>query len=320
MCGLAGLFLPTAERAEVLDARVRTMTAALTHRGPDDEGIWTAPDAGLAIGFRRLSIIDLSPAGHQPMASPTSRFTAAFNGEIYNHRALRLELERSGVRFRGHSDTEVMLASFERWGVRETLPRLTGMFAIAVWDSVDRTLTLVRDRLGKKPLFYWHDPRAGLLFGSELKALCADSGFPRRLDVEALALYFRYLYVPAPRSIYRDTWKLPPGHLLTIRSSAIPLPAPECYWNLGGLPDEDRLQADGSDESRLTDDLEVLLRDAVRLRPSGPYLHDRIRRRGARRVQAGGRRRQAPGHRPHGHARERAGSARPRSFAARRGG
>ena len=216
------------------------MITAITHRGPDDQGTWIEPSAGVGLGFRRLSILDLSPAGHQPMASPSGRFTAVYNGEIYNHRALRAEFEREGFRFRGHSDTEVMLAGFERWGIRDTLPRLTGMYAIAVWDGTERTLTLVRDRLGKKPLFYWHDARLGVLFGSELKTLCTDASFPRRIDVDALALYFRYLYVPAPRSIYRDTWKLPPGHFLTLRSPVGPLPAPEAYWRLSDQPDERR--------------------------------------------------------------------------------
>src|SRR5581483_11919148 len=198
MCGLAGLFSsePLSE-AELLAAAAR-MAGAILHRGPDDGGTWCAPTHGVAFGFRRLSIIDLSPLGHQPMASASGRFTLMFNGEIYNFRDLRRELEGRGARFRGHSDTEIILAAFEAWGIRKALERLIGMFAMSVWDNAERTLTLVRDRLGKKPLFVYHKP--GLVtFGSELKALAAGPAFDRELDREALALYLRYLYVPAPR-------------------------------------------------------------------------------------------------------------------------
>lgn len=266
MCGLAGLYLRSGGRLDELEARVRRMIGAIVHRGPDDSGIWTDSAAGVGLGFRRLSIIDLSPAGHQPMTSATGRYTAVFNGEIYNFRSLRRELEADRVAFRGHSDTEVMLAAFDKWGIRSTLPRLTGMFAIAVWDSAERTLTLIRDRLGKKPLFYHRAPGDGVMFAQELKSFCADPAFPRRLDPDALALYFRYLYIPAPRCIYRDTWKLPPGHFLTIRDPLAPLPAPEPYWRLADLPDRAALSRTGLDERELTDELEALLKDAVRSR------------------------------------------------------
>src|SRR5262249_38585475 len=190
MCGLAGLFSSESLREDELLAAAARMAGAIVHRGPDDAGTWCTSTHGVAFGFRRLSIIDLSPLGHQPMASGSGRFTLMFNGEIYNFPDLRRELKGRGARFRGHSDTEIVLAALEAWGIHDTLERLIGMFAIAVWDSAERTLTLVRDRVGKKPLFVYHKP--GLVtFGSELKALAAGPTFDRTLDREALALYLR---------------------------------------------------------------------------------------------------------------------------------
>jgi asparagine synthase (glutamine-hydrolysing) len=157
-----------------LDAITGRMSACLAHRGPDDSGTWVDAEAGIGLGFRRLAIVDLSEQGHQPMRSASGRYWMAYNGEVFNYEELRVELLAAGWRFRGHSDTEVMLAAFERWGIAAAIPRFVGMFAIAVWDAEARALTLARDRLGKKPLYVYHEP--GLVtFGSELKALHAGA-------------------------------------------------------------------------------------------------------------------------------------------------
>jgi len=241
------------------------MTAPLVHRGPDDQGVWVDEGAGIALGFRRLAILDLSPAGHQPMASASGRFQLVFNGEIYNFGELRHELEQCGHRFRGHSDTEVILAGFDEWGVREAIGRAIGMFAMAVWDTRTRELSLVRDRLGKKPLFVYHEP--GLVtFGSELKALVDGPSFNRAIDRRALASYLRYLYVPAPDSIFEHVLKIPAGHILTIREPGHSLPEPRSYWSLRDVAREGLAHPfEGTDEDAV-DELERLLGDAVRRR------------------------------------------------------
>ncbi|HJP68942.1 MAG TPA: asparagine synthase (glutamine-hydrolyzing), partial [Sphingomicrobium sp.] len=229
MCGIAGILGPGAD-AET----VTRMTRALAHRGPDDEGIWIEGDAELAFGHRRLAIIDPSPAGHQPMLSPSGRYVITFNGEIYNHADLRLELEGSGQKldWRGHSDTETLLACFELWGIKSTLQRASGMFALALWDQKQRVLTLARDRLGEKPLYYGRlKGRDGaFLFASELKAFNQHPGFVPEIDPEALRLFVRYLAVPAPLSIYRGILKLLPGTMLTLRRS-VAEPIVEEYWS-----------------------------------------------------------------------------------------
>jgi len=265
MCGLAGLFRKGGASAEELESLARAMTGPIRHRGPDDDGVFVVPEAGVALGFRRLAIIDLSPAGHQPMTSESGRFTLVFNGEVYNHHALREELLALGHRFRGHSDTEVILAAFESWGIAAAVPRFVGMFAIAVWDAGERSLTLIRDRLGIKPMFYWSGGR-DFAFGSELKSLAAVPGFERRLDRDALASYLRFLYVPAPATIYQGVRKLPPGHLITIRDPSVPLPLPEAYWSaLTAARDGASTQLVSSDEEAV-DRLDALLQEAVRLR------------------------------------------------------
>lgn len=212
------------------------MVDTLLHRGPDDAGVWADVNAGIALAHRRLSILDLSPAGHQPMVSANGRFIIVFNGEIYNHLELRsaLELGRSPTCWRGHSDTETLLAAFDVWGIEATLKRVVGMFALALWDRQARSLTLARDRLGEKPLYYGYSGSV-FLFGSELKALRAHPEFAADIDRDALTLYLRYSNVPAPFSIYQGIRKLLPGTWLTLDEADFAehrLPAPHAYWSV----------------------------------------------------------------------------------------
>ncbi len=233
MCGMTGFVRvdpAEAEPAAALLATAAGMAAALLHRGPDGGGAWADAGAGVALGHRRLAIVDLSAAGQQPMASSGGRFVMAFNGEIYNHLALRADLQAAGAApvWRGHSDTETLLAGFECWGIEATLQRAVGMFALAVWEQAEGRLTLARDRMGEKPLYYgWAGQGNGraLVFGSELKALRAYPGFDAPVCRQALAQYMRFMAVPAPRSIYQGIYKLEPGCLLTLRG-APPAQAP----------------------------------------------------------------------------------------------
>lgn len=234
MCGFAGFIDTTlSHSAESLQQTVGNMVDTLITRGPDDRGLWVDPAIGYAVGFRRLAIVDLSPEGHQPMISPTGRYVIAFNGEIYNHGTLRQELHGLGVSaFRGHSDTEVMLAAIETWGVLPALKRFAGMFAFALWDRTERRLFLCRDRMGEKPLYYgWHGQR--FFFASELKALCEHPEFSPQIDKDILPTYLRQSYIPAPWSIYRGISKLHPGHTVTITSQTPgAIPEQKCYWSL----------------------------------------------------------------------------------------
>ena len=259
MCGIAGLL----DRRETEPGSlVSSMIASIRYRGPDDRGVWCDPILGLALGHARLSILDLSQEGHQPMASPNGRFVLTYNGEVYNHAALRSELEDVGARFRGHSDTEVMLAAFEAWGFVESMQRFVGMFAFALWDRVERKLTLVRDRLGEKPLYYgWCGET--FLFGSELKSLCAHPSWRGDVDRAVLASYMRYGYVPLPHSIYQGICKLLPGTWLEISVNDPPgyMPAPITYWSAREVAMQDPL-TDLSDLAA-TDGLDSLLRQAV---------------------------------------------------------
>lgn len=217
MCGIAGLLVPAQSLAAAeLTQRARGMAAALRHRGPDDSGVWVDADAGIALAHTRLAIQDLSPAGAQPMVSPGGRYRVVFNGEIYNFAALRCDLTAAGVSFRGGSDTEVLAAGVEHWGIEATLAKARGMFAVAVWDVRGRRLHLARDPLGEKPLYYGAVPGVGVLFGSELKALRAVPGMTAAIDRRALAGLLQYGYVPGPLSIHRGTYKLPPGLLLSL--------------------------------------------------------------------------------------------------------
>ena len=220
MCGITGFIAKAGPTAADLATTASSMAAALAHRGPDDDGVWVDASSGIALGHRRLAIVDLSPAGHQPMHSAFGRYLIAFNGEIYNHLELRKELEREKSNdthkmvWRGHSDTETLLAGIEAWGLEGTLERCVGMFALALWDKQTHTLTLARDRLGEKPLYYgWvgSNGEEAFVFASELKALRTYPGFANKVCRQALAQYLRFMYVPAPRSIYEGIFKLEPG-------------------------------------------------------------------------------------------------------------
>ncbi len=214
MCGIAGLL---SARTQVTPGLLRTMTDRIVARGPDSSGEWVSDAGNVGLAFRRLAIIDLSAAGNQPMASAEGRYTIVYNGEIYNFEELRAELEAAGKapNWRGHSDTEVMLAAFSAWGVRRGIEKLSGMFGLVVWDNAERTLTLARDRFGEKPLYYgW--TAAGFAFASTLAPLEATPGFANSVDPEAVACLMARAYVPAPLSIYRRIYKLPPGCLLTV--------------------------------------------------------------------------------------------------------
>lgn len=240
MCGITGFWQSGGMRSDDAYASLGAMSACIAHRGPDDDGAYVDARCGVALGFRRLAILDLTPLGHQPMQSPSGRFWITFNGEIYNHRQLRGLLEREGVRFRGRSDTEVLCAGLEVWGIRQTFERAAGMFAVAIWDTALSALTLVRDRVGIKPLYFYSEP-GFLSYGSELKSLHRGPRFDPTIDAVALSEYSSLLYVPGPRSIFTHVSKLPPGTLLTISDPSRPLPAPEAYWSLEHVAKSGRL-------------------------------------------------------------------------------
>ena len=243
------------------------MTKTLHHRGPDDAGDFVEEGVGLALGTRRLAVVDLSDHGHQPMASPDQRYVLAFNGEIYNYRDLRRSLEASGLSFRGSSDTEVLAAAAQHWGLSEALVRCNGMFALALWDRRERRLHLARDRFGEKPLYYGWAGNA-FLFGSELKALRAHPAFDGRLDRDVLGLYFRHNCVPAPYSIYRTIAKLPPASIVTLKESTSPgtTPPPQPYWSLAEVAEAGMSARLDSSVDDATDELDATLRHAVALR------------------------------------------------------
>jgi len=266
MCGIAGYFGSPFEPVEGRAALER-MTSELHHRGPDDAGYWLDAEAGIALGHRRLAIVDLSPAGHQPMMSASGRYVLAFNGEIYNYRQLRGEIEQTGAApaWRGHSDTEVALAAIECWGLLAALQRFNGMFAIALWDREARCLHLARDRMGEKPLYYGWMGRT-LLFGSELKALRQHSHWRGEIDRDALAAFVRHGYVPGSQAIYRGVYKLPPGHYLTLASGGGEAGEPVAYWNARERAEAGALQPFSGDADEAVGALDKLLRDAVALR------------------------------------------------------
>ena len=258
MCGLTG-FLDRSGRV-VHETVAQRMAMALYSRGPDDSGAWLDATAGLALAHRRLSILDLSSAGHQPMHSSGGRYVIAFNGEIYNHLDLRKEL--GDVAWRGHADTETVLAAIEAWGIEMALKKLTGMFAFALWDRAERRLSLARDRLGEKPLYYGWQGDA-FLFGSELKALRAHPAWRAEVDRAALARYMRVGYVPAPLTIWQGIRKLLPGAMLVVAADASPgvLPEPTFYWR--ALDAASAGTAHDLDDRQAIDSLDRLLRQAI---------------------------------------------------------
>lgn len=287
MCGIAGFFQPPLQSINEISSTLSAMTGAVSHRGPNDSGVWIDADMGIALGHRRLSILDLSPGGHQPMVSASGRYVIVFNGEIYNYRALRHELEVSAVTpaeheeaamWRGHSDTEVMLAAFERWGVERAIVRLNGMFAFALWDRREGMLHLSRDRAGEKPLYYgWMGD--SFVFGSEIKALVAHPAWRGEIDREAIALYIRHNYVPAPYSIYRGVRKLLPAHLLSLSvgKGRTQPQASRPYWSAKAVAEAGSRQPFTGSEADAVEALDALLRDAVALRmeadvPLGAFL------------------------------------------------
>jgi asparagine synthase (glutamine-hydrolysing) len=269
MCGIAGCWEPEPRRdASALAALAQRMGDALRHRGPDDDGVWTDAAAGLALAHRRLAIVDLSPAGHQPMHSADARYVIVYNGEIYNFQHVQRELVELGHAFRGHSDTEVLLAAIVEWGIEGALARCDGMFAFALWDRRERRLWFARDRVGKKPLYYGC-ARNGLVFGSELKALLCHPDFDPQIDPQAVSQLLRYDYVSAPRSIYLGVRKLEAGHLVCFDAASVrsgSWPTPRAYWDAQARIRAASLQRFDGDESLALDRLDELMRDAVKLR------------------------------------------------------
>ena len=273
MCGIAGI-LDTTDRDGDLSATITRMTETLIHRGPDSDGIWVDSTAGIALGQWRLSIVDLSEAGSQPMVSADGRWVITYNGGIYNAGQIAAGLTAAGVRFRGHSDTEVLLEACAAWGVRSAIKQMIGMFVFAIWDRRDRRLFLARDRLGIKPL-YWAHFGGLFLFGSELKALRAHRGWPVTVDRDAVAAFMRLSYVPAPWSIYCGVRKLEPGRILTVGDGSAP--TEEVYWSLRDVASRAKAKLQPSGVREQLDRLEETLRDAVRIRmisdvPLGAFL------------------------------------------------
>ncbi|MEM9366472.1 MAG: asparagine synthase (glutamine-hydrolyzing) [Planctomycetota bacterium] len=275
MCGIAGLFHRSSQSAEQLHRIIDGMTSVLRHRGPDSDGSWLDASQGVAFGHTRLAVVDLSPSGHQPMASSSERYQISFNGEIYNHLDIRSEIEEQGVRVRGKADTAVILGAIEVWGLETTLSKLRGMFAFGVWDRRDRTLHLARDRMGEKPLYFgWIGGQ--FVFASELKSLRAHPDWDQTIDRAVLASYMRLAYVPAPHSIYGGIYKLFPGTSLSLTAADdgaqpqfSPWPddphaelSPKTYWSASHSARQG-LGSQATDSNAAEQQLDVLLRDAV---------------------------------------------------------
>jgi asparagine synthase (glutamine-hydrolysing) len=267
MCGITGFIERSCQRdVDTLHAIGQTMADTLKHRGPDDAGTWVDEEAGVTLGHRRLSILDLSAAGRQPMASASGRYVIVYNGEVYNFRELRAELEHLGHRFHGHSDTEILLAAISQWDVTGALERVNGMFAFALWDRRERNLVLARDRVGKKPLYFgWSGPT--FLFSSELKAFQAYPGFAPEIDRNALGLLVQYGWIPSPYSIFKGIRKLPAGTFLAV-SSENPQEnkSPRAYWSARKVMEQGEQNPFSGSFDEAANELEVLLSDAVEKR------------------------------------------------------
>lgn len=275
MCGIVGVLDPRRRRDEPeLAALVAAMADRMVARGPDGAGTWVEPATGIAFGHRRLSILDLSEAGAQPMISADGRWVLTYNGEIYDHVELGRRLDRAGVQRRGHSDSEMLVEAVARWGLDATLEHIDGMWAFALWDRADRQLHLVRDRMGEKPLFVATTRSGEVVFASSLDAIRAHPSFDPTLDLDALALYFRHKYVPAPHSIYRAASKVPAGAIVAIDATGARR-EPRQYWTLPSPTDAGRLFAGSAQHA--VDELDALLRRSVRERmvadvPVGAFL------------------------------------------------
>ena len=277
MCGIAGFIDGShAGEANWIRETALAMADSIIHRGPDDGNTWSDVQAGLGFGYRRLAVIDLSPTGEQPMVSYCQRFVIVYNGEVYNAVELRQELDN--IRFRGHSDTEVVLEACAAWGMETAVRKLNGMFAFAVWDRQERKLSLVRDRLGIKPL-YWGAFDKLFLFGSELKAIKKHPGWLRQVDRTALAVYMQHRYIPSPRSIYKGIHKLEPGHILTLRLGREP--ENRVYWSISDTIKQGHSTLLQPPDHEAIDMLDSLLEDAVKRRmvadvPVGAFLSSGI--------------------------------------------
>lgn len=274
MCGITG-FWQQLEQQDTFNRTITSMTDSLIHRGPDDGGVWVNEACGLGMGNRRLAIIDLSPAGHMPMVSKCGQYVLAYNGEIYNFMELRQELEADGYRFRSQTDTEAILEGCVRWGVKATLEKLNGMFAFALWDGTSKMLTLARDRMGIKPLYYGWSKQT-FIFGSELKAFHHHPDFSKSLNRDVLALYLRYSYIPEPYSIYNNVYKLPPGHYISLNQSTEKA-EPVAYWDIQQVAQQSNGQPFAGNETEAIDAFDTLLKDAVKKRmvadvPLGAFL------------------------------------------------
>jgi asparagine synthase (glutamine-hydrolysing) len=278
MCGFAGIVDNNhCLNSDVLKQAVGKMADTLYHRGPDDDGSWVDAASGIALSFRRLAIIDLTPMGHQPMVAHNGRYVIVFNGEIYNHKDIRKDIELdngsngANIIWHGHSDTEIMLEAIASRGVEDALRQFTGMFAFALWDREKKELTLARDRMGEKPLYYGWSGNV-FVFGSELKALRAfsvtgSSGQnPLEIDRDALCMYLRYNYVPSPHSIYKGIWKLPPGSFVTLRSKEMEGRNHKVkkYWDMLEVAEQGMANPFRGTEAEAIDELDALLRKAIR--------------------------------------------------------
>ncbi|MGE5779579.1 MAG: asparagine synthase (glutamine-hydrolyzing), partial [Hyphomicrobiales bacterium] len=276
MCGIAGMIdWRAATPADALRSIGEAMIDTVRHRGPDAGAVWVEAESGVALGQRRLAIIDLSPGGAQPMHSADRRYVITFNGEIYNYRDIRRELQAAGRPMRSESDTEVLLEACALWGVEAAIERAVGMFAFALWDRRTRSLILARDRLGIKPLYYAATPER-VIFASQLKAFRATPDWKPTIDEDSVVGYLRHAYIAQPRTIYREAQKLAPGHILTLREGTAPVP--KCFWDLRGIAIAGQRRNDPApDANEAVERLDALLRDAVGLRmiadvPLGAFL------------------------------------------------